>query len=45
MDGMSQPLPYKHRRFSSQVSLKEIIETDDYAETGYFEEIDTKYAD
>ena len=42
---MSQLLPYKHRRFSSQVSLKEIHELDDYAETGYFEELDMKYED
>ena len=42
---MSHSLPYKQRRFSSQVSLKEILETDDYAETGYFEELDMKYAE
>ena len=37
---MSQPLPYKDLRMNSLVTLIEIPETDDYAETGYFVNFD-----
>ena len=33
---MNETLPYKGVRFNSQVSLKDVPETDDFAETGYF---------
>ena len=37
---MSQLLPYKDFRFTNAVKLKQFLENDDSAETGYFVDVD-----
>ena len=40
-----QLLPYKDLSFDVTTTLKEIIETDDYAEARYFVDVDQKHPD
>ena len=39
----SQNLPYKDNRFTSQVTMRIILESDDSAETGFFAEVQVNY--
>ena len=40
---MRQSFPYRDRQCNYQVSLKEVLETDDYAGNGCFVELEMKY--
>ena len=40
---MSQPVPYKNILFNRLFDLKEVLETDDYADFGFFREVFLPY--
>ena len=42
---MSQPIPYDETKFEKNVKLKDIINTPDDSDFGYFIEVDLKYPD
>ena len=42
---MSLPLPYENINFTNTVDLTDNLATGDYAETGYFAEVDMYYPD
>ena len=42
---MSQTLPYDEIKFDKKVKLKDILDTPEYSDTGYFIQVDLTYPD